>query len=137
MRRWSASPSVASASMSTPGASHARSPPRSSGATSVAAAASASASTPHLVEQRLEPVEMGSPRKRLRARAGGARERVVLGAERAGERPGQRVEVVWTLDDERRERPVQQLRGARLPARDDRNAGRARLEDDVAERFLA
>src|SRR5262245_39982536 len=137
MRRSSASPSVASASTSTPGASQARSPPRTSGATSVAAAASASASTPHLVEQRLDPVEVRGPRKRLRARAGGPREDVVAGAERAAEGAGQRVKVVRALDDERRERTVEELRRARLPARHDRDTRRARLEDDVAERLLA
>src|SRR5262249_40377742 len=135
VRRWSGSPSPAIArSRLTPAATHARSP---AGPDTSAVARSVSIATGHLQQKRLQPIERRRPREALGARARRARKRGPIRTERPRERPGERGQVLRVVDHELGERPGEQLRRARAPARHDRHACSARLEHDVPERLLA
>ena len=90
-----------------------------------------------LSEQRLDPRDVRVPGQRLGPPPRGSREGIVLGAEGLLDGAPERVQVLGILDHERSERALEQLRRAGAPARDDRDAGGARLQDDVAERLLA
>src|SRR5690349_15058992 len=104
VRRWSGSPSAATALASaTPGAVHARMRPRPS---DIPGSATASPSTRHLGEERLYTVEMGRPREALRTGARGVRERGVRRAEGVREGRAERAHVLRVVDDELRERAV-------------------------------
>src|SRR5215510_1627342 len=134
--RRSALPSAATTVVrSTPGASQARSLPRTTvgpSATEGARGASGGTFLPsmrHLRKQPLEVIEVPIPRELLGAFAGDAGERTALRSEGVRQRSGQGILVFGILDHQVGERAVEQLGGTRAAGGDHRDAGSARFED--------
>src|SRR6184192_2607082 len=129
----SGSPPGATSASRTPGPSRARIPPRKRRG---AASGGRSALTRDLGEEALDPLDVRRPWQALGEAARGGAETRSVGTERPRNRPADRLEVFRIVDHQAVERTVEQLRGARSPARDDGDPRRARLEDDVAEGLL-
>src|SRR5881396_3961070 len=77
--------------------------------------------TGDLRQERFEAVEVLVPRELFGAGAGGARERVVVGAEGGREGAREGVDILGVVDDQGGERAVQQLGGAGAPGGHDRH----------------
>src|SRR5437667_86878 len=101
-------------------------------APSAAAARQAAA----LGEEALDALDVCRPWQALGEAARGGAETRSVGTERPRDRPADRLEVFRIVDHQAVEHTVEQLRGARSPARDDGDPSRACLEDDVAEGLL-
>src|SRR5947199_18812 len=129
----SGSPPGATSASRTPGPSRARIPPRKRCG---AASGDRSALTRDLGEEALDALDVRRPWQALGEAARGGAETRSVGTERPRDRPADRLEVFRIVDHQAVERTVEQLRGARSPARDDGDPRRARLEDDVAEGLL-